>query len=59
MTAGVGYTFVQMTVGGAELEEGSQVLVWGQITNKTVDGNEVEEVDRAEGFYCLSTYSRE
>ena len=60
MTAGVGYTFIQMTVGGAELPEGSRVLVWGQIKNKTVDGKEAEgEVESSEGFYCMSTYLKE
>ena len=44
MTAGVGYTFLQLTVGGAEISEGSTVLVWAQIKFKLEEQTEGSSV---------------
>ena len=45
MTAGVGYTFIQMTVGGAELPEDAKVLVWATIKESKVDEADEEGVE--------------
>ena len=53
ITAGVDYAFIAMTVGGAELNSESNVLVWAEI-------NDIEDnTGNKEGFYCMAKYTKD
>ena len=53
VTAGIDYVFIDMTVSGAELSDGNQVVMWAEIEE------EVGQKKKIEAFYCMTTYSPE